>query len=105
MLVQKRNKIRLFLYGSMLMAIVLGVYAQDITYLLYDNLDIPLMIGLSIPTILSIILFFSPSILIPKLDKENIVSEKEFNIYFSINIITATIISSFSFIVWIAWCS
>lgn len=104
MLVQERNKIRLFLYGSMLMAIALGVYAQDITYLLYNNLVIPLMVGLSIATILSILLFFSPPILVSKFNKQNIVPKKEFNIYFGINTIIAIIISAFSLIVWIAWC-
>ena len=74
MLVQERNKTRLFLYGSMLMAIALGVYAQDIAYLLYNNLAIPLMVGLSIATILSILLFLSPILI--QFNKQNIVPRK-----------------------------
>lgn len=104
MLVQERNKTRLFLYGSMLMAIALGVYAQDIAYLLYNNLAIPLMVGLSIAIILSILLFLSPPILVSKFNKQNIVPRKEFNIYFGINTIIGIIMSAFSLIVWIAWC-
>lgn len=86
------------------MAIVLGVYAQDIAYLLHNNLAIPLKVGLSIATILSIFLFLSPPILVSKFNKKNIVSKKEFNIYFGINGLIAIIVSAFSLIVWIAWC-
>ena len=48
------------------MAIALGVYAQDIAYLLHNNLAMPLKVGLSIATILSILLFLSPPILVSK---------------------------------------
>lgn len=86
------------------MAIALGVYAQDIAYFLHNKLAIPLMIGLSIATIFSILLFLSPPILISKLNKKNKVRKKEFNIYLSINILIGIIISAFSLIVLIAWC-
>ena len=104
MLVEERNKIRMLLYGSMFVAIVLGVYAQDIAYFLYNNLTMPLLVGLSIATIFSILLFLGPPILISKLNKKHKVGKKEFNIYFGINILTGIIISAFSLIVLIAWC-
>ena len=103
-LVKEKNKIRLLLYGSMLIAVVLGVYAQDIAYFLYNNLAIPLMVSLSIATIFSILLFLSPPILISKLNKKHIVGEKGFNIYFGINILIGIIISAFSLILLVAWC-
>lgn len=103
-LVKERNKIKLLLYGSMLIAVVLGVYAQDIAYFLYNNLAMPLMVGLGVSTIFSIFLFLSPPILISKLNKKHKVEKKAFNIYFGINIIIGIIISAFSLIVLVAWC-
>ena len=103
-LVKERNKIKLLLYGSMLIAVVLGVYAQDIAYFLYNNLAMPLMVGLSVSTIFSIFLFLSPPILISKLNKKHKVGKKAFNIYFGINILIGIIISAFSLIVLVAWC-
>lgn len=76
-LVKERNKARLLLYGSMFLAIALGVYAQDIAYSLYDNLTIPLMVGISIATILSILFFLSSPILVSKVNKQNKVRKKE----------------------------
>lgn len=103
-MVKKKNKIRIFLYGSVVIAIALGIYAQDIAYFLYYNLAIPLMVGLSLATISSIFLFLFPSILISKYNKKHKIGEKEFNIYFGINILTGIVISTFSLIVLVAWC-
>ena len=79
--VKEKSKIRIFLYGSMLIAIVLGVYSQDVAYFLHNSLTVPLMTGLSTAMMLSTLLFFSPPILISKLNKKHKVSKKEFSIY------------------------
>ncbi len=103
-MIKERNRTRLFLYGSVFVAIELGVYAQDITYFLYENLSIPLIVGLSITTILSLLLFLSQPILVFRFNKQNKVPKKEFNIYFGINTLIGIIISTFSLIVLIVWC-
>ena len=97
---RERNKARLHLYGSMFLAIALGVYAQDIAYYLHNNLTIPLLLGLTLATILSILLFLIPPILISKLNK---VRKKEINIYLAINALIGVVISAFSLIVLLAW--
>lgn len=99
-----KNKIRAFLYGSLFAAIILGVYAQDIAYFTYRSLAIPLMVGISTSTILSIFLFLSPPILASKFNEYNKMLKKEFNIYLGINILAGIIVSAFSVIVLIAWC-
>ena len=99
-LARERNKARLHLYGSMFLAIALGVYAQDIAYYLHNNLTIPLLLGLTLATILSILLFLIPPILISKLNK---VRKKEINIYLAINALIGVVISAFSLIVLLAW--
>lgn len=76
-LVKERNEIGLFLYSSMVLAIGLGVYAQDIAYFLYNNLAIHLIVGLSIATILSVFLFLTTSTLIYKLNKKQKIGDKE----------------------------
>lgn len=59
-LVGKRNKVRLILYGSIFLGITLGVYAQDIAYFLHNNLGIPLLVGISLATVISILFFLIP---------------------------------------------
>jgi len=103
MLIAERNKIRILLYGSIFVAIALGVYAQDITYLFYNNLGIPLLVGLSLVTILSILLFVMPPILVSKVNKRNKLRKKEIYIYLVINALIGIVISAFSLIVMIAW--
>lgn len=100
----EKNKTRVFLYGGILIAVVLGVYAQDIAYFLHNNLAIPLMAGLSAATILSILLFLGPPILVSGFNKKHKIGKKEFDIYFGINLLTGVVISAFSLIVLIAWC-
>lgn len=102
-MIKEVNKTSIFLYMIMILAIGFGVYAQDIAYFLYNNLNISLMIGLGFPTALSIILFFTPPILLYKSNKQMEVRNKGFNIYLGINILAGVIISAFSIIVFIAW--
>ena len=97
------NKTILLLYGAMLLAIISGIYAQDITYFLHYNLAIPLMVGLNLLTVSSISLFLLPPILISKSNKRWGIGEKAFYIYLSINIFIGMITSAFSLIVLIAW--
>jgi len=100
-LAREKNKTRLLqLYASMFLAIVLGVYAQDIAYFLHNNLTIPLLLGLTLATILSILLFLIPPILLSKLCK---VGKKEIKIYLGINTLIGVVISLFSLIVLAAW--
>ena len=101
---KQRNRIRILLYGTMLVAIILGLYTQDIAYFLYYNLTIPLMIGLGVATICSISLFLGPPILISRLNKRHKVGEKAFIIYSGINAVAGIIISSLSLIIFIVWC-
>lgn len=103
MLVEERNKIRILLYGSVLTAIASGVYAQDIAYFLYNNLAIPLLVGLSLVTLLSILLFLIPPIMVSKVNSQNKVRKKEINIYLGINALIGIVISAFSLIVLVAW--
>jgi len=100
-LVYVRNKIRILLYGIMIVAILLGVFAQDIAYFLYYNLGIPLLVTVSLAIILSILLFFIPPFFRTKLNKH--IGEKEINLYLGINIFIGILISAFSFIVLVAW--
>jgi len=102
-LVKEKNKARLLLYGSIFLAIALGVYAQDIAYFLYNNLAIPLMVGISITTILSMLFFLGPPILVSRINKQNKVGKKEINIYLGINALIGIVISTFSLIILIAW--
>lgn len=102
-LVEKRNKVRLILYGSVFLGIALGVYAQDIAYFLHSNLGIPLLVGISLITVISILFFLIPPMLVSKVNKQNKVWKKEVNIYLGINVLIGIVISAFSLIVLIAW--
>lgn len=102
-MVKERDKIRAFLYVSMILAVAIGVYAQDIAYFLYNKLTIHLILGLSITTAVSIILFLAPPILVCKFNKRMEIGDKEFNIYLGINVLIGIMISAFSLIVLIAW--
>lgn len=104
MLSKEKNEMRLFLYGSIIAAIALGMYAQDIAYFLNRNLAVPLMAGISIPTVLSIFLFLGPPTLVSKFGRGNKMLKKEFNIYLVFNVLTGLVVSAFSLIVLIAWC-
>lgn len=92
-----------FLYGFTLFASILGIYAQDIAYFLFNNLSIPLMVGLFVPTFLSLILFILPPVFIYRSNKINKINKKGFNVYLAINAILGLLISSFSIFVFIAW--
>ncbi len=91
------------LYGFTLIAGILGILAQDISYFLFKNLSIPLMVGFFVPTFLSLILFILPPIFIYKSNKIREINRKGFNAYLAINAILGLLISSFSIIVFIAW--
>ena len=103
-LVKRGNKVRLILYGSLFLGIALGVYAQDIAYFLHNNLGIPLLVGISLITVISILFFLIPPMLVAKVNKQNKIWKKEVNIYLGINALIGIVISGFSIIVLIAWC-
>lgn len=88
----------------MIVAILLGIYAQDIAYFSNRNLAIPLMVGISIPTILSVFLFLGPPMLVSKFSKQKAMSPKEFNIYLGLNVLLGLVVSAFSLVVLVAWC-
>jgi len=99
----EKNKTRLSLYGNMFLAVLLGVYAQDIAYFLNNTLKVPLLTGITAATIFSISFFIFPPILATKANRDRKVGKREFNIYLVINILIGIIISFFSLIVLIAW--
>lgn len=104
--ITKKNSIKniwKILYGLTLIAGILGIFAQDISYFLFKNLSIPLMVGLFVPTLLSLTLFILPPIFIYKSNKIREINRKGFNVYLAINAILGLLISSFSIIVFIAW--
>ncbi len=103
-MIRAGNKLGLLLYGCLVAAITLGIYAQDIAYFLHYKLAVPLLLGVGLATALSIILFFAPPILVAGLKKKDLVGGKVYRIYFRINILSAVVISFFSLIVFIAWC-
>ncbi len=90
-------------YTTTLIAGILGIFPQDISYFLFKNLSMPLMVGLFVPTLLSLTLFILPPIFIYKSNKIREINRKGFNVYLAINAILGLLISSFSIIVFIAW--
>jgi membrane protein YdbS with pleckstrin-like domain len=103
MLIKEKNKIRVFIYGSMVLALVLGIYGQSISYYLNDNLlKLSVVDWLIVVTITSIFLFLIPPILAYKLNKKQKIDKEELNIYFAINISIGIITSLWSIIVLIA---
>lgn len=94
---KEKNKIRVFIYTSMILAFLLGGYGQDISEYCKSHMGAPSYIHyLTVATILSILLFIIPPILIYKLNKKKVLGELEFVIYYLINGFIGIMTSLFS---------
>jgi membrane protein YdbS with pleckstrin-like domain len=105
MLIKEKNKMRVFIYGSMILALVLGIYGQSISYYINDNLlKLSVLDWLTVVTITSILLFLIPPILAYKLNKKQKIEKEELNLYFGSNILIGIMTSLWSLFVFIMWC-
>ena len=99
----KDKKLNL-LYSALVIAIVLGVYAQDITYYINKNIiKIPLGLCIIIITLISLLLFIVPSVIINRNNKRQGKTDKADKIYLTINAIIGLPICAFSIFVMIMW--
>lgn len=102
MLFKEKNHNIVFL--SMVIAIVLGVYAQDITYYINENvINISLSLCIIIVTLISLLLFIVPSVLVIRSNRGKSETDKIMKIYLGINALLGIPISAFSLFVMIMW--
>lgn len=88
------------LYIAMIIASLLGIYGQDISYFFYNYIaKVPLEYCITIITLASIFLFVVPPILAFKSYERN----KGLDIYYIINLLFGGTISAFSIFVLIMW--
>ncbi|KMT22504.1 hypothetical protein CLCY_10c00490 [Clostridium cylindrosporum DSM 605] len=72
------KKIKFFIYGSVVLATILGVYAQDISYYMSSNFEkIYPLYCLTVLTLISITLFLVTPILMSKFIKKNRIEKKK----------------------------
>lgn len=84
----------------MIIASLLGMYGQDISYFIYNYIaKIPLEYCITIITLTSIILFVAP----PILEFKSYQGNKGLEIYYIINLIFAGTISAVTIFVLIMW--
>jgi len=103
-LIKEINKIEVFGYLIMILALLLGVYAQDISYYMSENtVELLPSYFLRIITITSILLFIIPPILIVKLNKKRNIGKEGFTLYFLINFLIGIPTSMWSLLVFIMW--
>lgn len=102
MLFKDRNQN--LVYIALVIAIVLGVYAQGITYYI-DEYIISMSLGIliAIITIVSLALFIIPTIIINKNYKKTGHIDKAMKVYMAINAIIGIPVSAFSIFVMIMW--
>lgn len=99
-----RDKNQNYVYMALIIAIVLGVYAQDITYYISENvINIPRGLCIAIITIISLSLFIIPSVIIIKNKKNSGNIDKIMKIYLMINAIVGVPVSAFSIFVMLMW--
>lgn len=97
-------KIKIFAYTSMIVATILGLKAQSISYFVFYNIiKIDLIYFLTGITIISMLLFLILQILIYKFTKMAKNKDKGLDIYLGVNMLVGFIISSWSFFIMIAW--
>lgn len=102
--IDKNIKVKILqLYLTLSLAIVIGVYAQDISYYIMDNIiDISAQIAIVIISVISGILFIVPSI---SLSKKYEIKPQWLNIYIIINFLIALPVLTFQIIVLLFWLS
>ncbi len=99
-----KDKYQNLAYGALVIAIVLGVYAQDITYYIDKNvMNMDLGILIAIITGISVILFILPSIRINKEYKKTGQIDKVMKIYMAMNLLIGVPVSAFSIFVMLMW--
>ena len=97
-------KINILAYLSMIIATILGIKAQSITYYISDNIiNVDLLYCLIIITIISILLFWVPQTLIYKWNKEVENKNRGLSIYLGINLLVGIIVTPLSLVILIAW--
>ena len=91
MLKDKIKKFKFLICVNIILATIIGVYAQDIAYYIVDNYSISsselYLYVLTILTVLSIALFFTTPILIYRFTKKTSVEKQIFTIYLIANIL------------------
>lgn len=91
MLKDKIKKFKFLICVNIILATIIGVYAQDITYYIVDDYSISsselYLYVLTILTVLSIALFFTTPILIYRFTKKTSVEKQIFTIYLIANIL------------------
>lgn len=107
MQVSQATRYKCYISSSTLIASLLGIYAQRMTYFIVDTLlgrDVrPLLVCLTALTVLSVLLFLLPHILVRiGVNKHNF-NKRPFTKYLVANGVIGSFISFFSIIVAIAW--
>lgn len=108
MLKDKIKKFKFFICVNIILATIVGVYAQDIAYYIvgdYSVSDSELYLYLlTILTVLSIVLFFTTPILVYRFIKKTLVEKQIFTIYLIANILIGIQTSIFSvFVLAMSW--
>lgn len=105
--VNTEAKFKWFIVISVILASIIGIYGQSITYYIVDNIlgrDVFSLVGcLTILTLLSVLLFLIPAILIWVGIKKSKLSKQVFSKYFLTDVTIGCFISLWSILVLIAW--
>ena len=104
----KIKKFKFFICINIILATIIGVYAQDIAYYYSGDYSISnaqlYLYLLTILTMLSIVLFFTTPILIYRFIKKMSVEKRVFTMYLIANILIGIITSMFSlFVLAMSW--
>lgn len=109
MLKDKVRKFKFFICVNIILATIIGVYAQDITsYIVGDYLlsisGLYYLYPLTILTVLSIVLFLATPILIYRFVKKSSVEKQTFILYLIANTLIGILTSMFSiFVLVMSW--
>lgn len=88
------------MYGIIILATMLGVYGQDISYYINNILaSFSPLFYLTIITSISVLLFLIPPTLISKFNKTQKSEVEIFNLYYGINAVIGAVTSAFSLLV------
>lgn len=98
------KKLKIIIFLSIIIATVLGIYAQDISYFIDGNLmDISLIHSITIITVVSMLLYLATPILVYKHTKKQKTPKKNLSFYLWANSILGIPISAWSFFVMVMW--
>ena len=108
MLKDKIKKFKFFICVNIILATIVGVYAQDIAYYIVGDYSVSAselyLYLLTILTVLSIVLFFTTPILVYRFIKKTLVEKQIFTIYLIANILIGIQTSIFSvFVLAMSW--